>query len=310
MQETVIRAIELIQAGHLEVGLALLRMAVHREPGLIVAWKWLAACSPDPLEALEAARHIYRLDPHDAWVQQAWPILAERAAQAAVPLPSPSRPQKRIVIPLVLVVLLLLSLVGPLLIASRLWGSTWLTAQGQAALEPPPPGDVPVIVNTSESYYTFEASNMFAIQRALATLGPQPDPFGERAIAMTTYNLRVDSRTTRRGNTCELASPAVYLDLSYIYPQWVPSGSPSPALYDEWDRFIQHVRQHEENHGQIALGCAYELASGVAAIPSPIACDELQARLSVILHEVEITCESRQAAFDVEQGRTSFPLPH
>jgi predicted secreted Zn-dependent protease len=284
-------------------------MAVHREPGLAVAWKWLAYCSPDPLEALEAARRVYQLNPADEWVHQAWPVLAQRAAQAEIPPSPPPRQRRRAVWPLALVALLLLSLVGPLLIASQLWSSTWLTAEGQAALEPPPDEAVPVIVNTSVSYYTFEASNVLGIQQALATLGPRPDPFGERAIAMTTYNLRVDSRTIQRGNLCELASPSVYLNLSYIYPQWVPSGSPSEALYNEWDRFIQHVRQHEERHGQIALGCAQELAGGVAAIPASITCDELQARLSVLLHEVEVTCESRQAAFDVEQGRTSFPLP-
>lgn len=314
MYETVMRAIELIQAGHLEVGLALLRMAVHREPGLAVAWKWLAYCSPDPREALEAARRVYQLNPADEWVQQAWPILAQRAVQAEIPPSAQPSRRRRAVWPLALVALLLLSLVGPLLIASRLWNSTWLTAEGQAALEPPSQYTLneaaPVVVNTSVGYYSFEASNAAGIQQALAALGPQPDPpFGERAIAMTTYNLRVDTRTARTGNTCTLASPTVYLDLSYIYPQWVPSGSPSPDLYDEWDRFIQHVRQHEEQHGQIALGCAQELAGGVAAIPSPLPCDELQARLSVILHEVEITCESRQAAFDIEQGRTSFPLP-
>lgn len=319
MQEHIFRAIDLAQGGHTGEALMLLRAVLRRDPRQIAAWKWLGYLTPDPQEALAAARRALALDPSDGWALQSLAALEERARESAAP-PAAAPPARRQAGPSALVLstaILLVALIAAVpLLRMRLASQPLavilppVSAPLQVApLEPSAEASGHVVTTSTVDTYTFEAGSLAEMQRALYRQGPHLEGSDEPAIAITSYRMRIDWEAHQTLHSCELLDTTVFLDLSFLYPQWIPVGSPQPALYDEWDRFMAHVVAHEEHHGAIALGCAESLAAQIEALGAAGTCDELQSNLNALIDQVYAACEQQQAAFDATEGHISFPLP-
>jgi predicted secreted Zn-dependent protease len=185
-----------------------------------------------------------------------------------------------------------------------------------AAPTDPPPTDiptlssVPIIYNPQTTYYIFDAETIPQIQDAIFAYGPgETGADGTHAIATTTYEMSIAWKTIESNQVCNLTESSITLNLTYLYPQWNPVGSPTPDVYGEWDRFIAHVVEHEEHHASIAYGCAEELAGQVAALEISGPCQPVIDQLNALADQMYQTCDQRQIAFDDVEGQTSFPLP-
>jgi predicted secreted Zn-dependent protease len=334
MRESIIRAIELANSGRREEAITLLRSLVRQNPYEIAAWKWLAYYTPDPQEAVQAAAKVLEFQPDDNWARLALPNLQQRQQQAiSHPAQPQVRPRKRrssaptallaaLIIMLVAVIgLLVLLWVGlgsfpglrdlssPLLLAGTQESPT--TSSGIVNEPQPTPYLEPsagIQTTTSTTYYSFEASTVQGIQRALYSQGPLVSG-DDHGIALTSYTLWVNWEFLESTQTCALTQASVNLDIEYTYPQWMPTGSPNPRVYEEWDRFMQHVIAHEEQHAAIAMQCAQELTSLIEGIDSGAACGDLESRLNALIDSVYADCEQQQTAFDAAEGFTEFPLP-
>ncbi len=354
MREHTLRAIRLAEAGQTDEALRLLRIIVQRDPTEGPAWKWLAYLTPDPREALIAARRAFQLEPGDTWVREVLPALEARALSASGPAPyasprraRPARRQQRtggcafLGFTLGTATLLLVTLAAALLLMWRQF--TGVPAQESAIVPPgesvlanpplemgagiaqeapvepvlpPEPGSptltaalVPEVrVTTATETYTFQAGTVSEIQEALYSQGPTLDS-GENSIAMTNYQMGVEWQAVQSLTACGLAEAVVHLDITYVYPEWQPTGSPPEALFAEWERFMAHVTAHEQRHGEIAQDCAHVLANRLAAIGPQPSCEALNARINAAIDEMYGVCEAQQAEYDAAEGRTSFPLP-
>jgi predicted secreted Zn-dependent protease len=189
------------------------------------------------------------------------------------------------------------------------------TGSDAVPTDPPPTeiptlSGVPITYNPQTTYYTFEAETIPQIQDALFLYGPSDmNSEGLHAIATTTYNLGISWKTVEMNRSCSLTESTITLDLTYLYPQWNPVDSPSQDVYDEWDRFLAHVIDHEEHHADIAYGCAEELAGQVAALQISGPCQGVVDQLNALADQMYTTCDQRQIAFDDVEGQTTFPLP-
>lgn len=319
--DTIIRqAVTLANAGRRDEAARLLREVTRRDPDRLSAWRWLAYCTDDRQEALRAIQVVLNYEPHDAWARAAWADLGAQigwqAAQAAEAEPVPRA--RTGVLPLWVTVIGILLVGMSVLIGTAL--RAWMTiselsgsgsfslvterATPYPSVEPAPQ----VIVNESTEYYTFQAWDVASIQRHLYRDGPLITN-GRHSIAVTTYQISTSWDLVPGIDSCRIGDSTVQLDLTYTYPDWEPTGSPSPALYDEWDRFIQHVIAHEQNHGRIALTCANEIAAEIGGAGPLPTCDDLETEVNGLVNRVYAECEARQQAFDDVEGETSFPLP-
>jgi predicted secreted Zn-dependent protease len=335
MRESIIRAIELANSGRREEAIELLRALVRQNPYEIAAWKWLAYYTPNPQEAVQAASKVLEYHPDDTWARQALPNLQQRQARQAVAHPAQPQVQprkRRASAPTALLAALIVLLAAVIVLLVLLWigldsfpGLRELSAPIQLVgteeaspaasgivNEPEPTRFIEpaagVETTTATTYYSFEAGTVQGIQRALYAQGP-PVGGSDRGIALTSYTLWVNWEFLESSQACTLTGATVHLDIEYTYPQWVPTGSPNPRVYDEWDRFIQHVVEHEEHHAAIAMGCAQELATLIEAVGDEAVCADLESRLNGLIDTVYANCEGQQAAFDAVEGVTEFPLP-
>ncbi len=320
----ILQAVDLARIGQREEALRLLRTIVRHDPGQIVAWKWLSYLSPDPREALAAARQVLRLNPSDEWAQQSLPALIEKARRAQAVRAAPRR-RRSFALPVALMLILLLIWAG----VAGLWAmgrpssaavpassavatySSALSAllTSEAPLEPADEGAQRVVTTITIKTYRFEAGSLPAMMQALYTLGPKLETGSDPAIAATSYSMEVDWEAAEAPHECRLDRATVRLNITYTYPQWIPTGSPQPALYEEWERFLTYVVAHEEHHGAIALECAYELADQTEALGAFSTCADLQSAINDLIKSAYAACEVRQDAFDEAEGKVSFPLP-
>jgi len=170
--------------------------------------------------------------------------------------------------------------------------------------------DVPILYDPQTTYYTFEAETIPQIQDALLLYGPgDVGAEDSHAIATTTYDMGITWKTVEIGGACRLIEASITLNLIYLYPQWNPAGSPTQEVYDEWDRFMAHIVDHEEHHADIAYGCAEELAEMVVSADISGPCRSVGAQMNALAGQMYQSCDQQQMAFDAVEGHTTFPLP-
>jgi predicted secreted Zn-dependent protease len=177
-------------------------------------------------------------------------------------------------------------------------------ASGQSAL-----GFVPDVEVTNHiTNYSFTASTEDEIRYQLYNNGPRLDDAGMSAIAMASYRIWAEWSAYQTG-TCDVNDATVYLDIEYTYPDWqAPSDAPA-YLTAEWLAFIEHVTDHEQQHGAIAQECAHEVARQMAQAGTFATCNEMGDTFDVVIQQVYELCDAQQAAFDQVEGHTTFPLP-
>lgn len=331
MSESVYRAIELANSGHLYDALDILRDVTAADASQSTAWKWLAYLTIDPREAIYAARHVEQIDPNDPWLEQALPALTHQR------LPRRSgrvRSVLNVAVGVVLFTLILVTAVQWLGILPRT-GIAHIVSdqdpislpsdarsgradqQAAGAQQPAPAdaapasstSDLSINVDTSDStsYYSFSASTEDEIRQALYNDGPQLED-SSQAIAVTSYQMWVEWQGRQTVTGCQLTAGTVHLNVDYMLPRWVPDGAADAALYDEWDRFSEHVVSHEQRHAELAGQCASRLAEHLQAGGEQASCGDLEQWINEMVTEVYGYCEQIQTDFDAVNGRASFPL--
>jgi predicted secreted Zn-dependent protease len=257
-------------------------------------------------------------NPGDPWAVEALPVLREKvglppAGSAAAP--APKRKKRRRVSPMLMIAVMLLLVIGGSSILWRMATSPTSVQdlqdiRGLTLREPTPAStDARVVTNFSTQYYQFKASTADEIQDGLFTHGPAANPgVGPHPIASTAYVFQVDSSSVETIRSCTLADATVSLDIVYTYPDWVPSGSPDPHLYNQWSTFYARVVEHEETHARIAIECAETLADRMDALGTYPTCTELELAYNDAMDRTFDECETRQADFDAVDGLINFPL--
>ncbi len=315
MQDPIDYAIALANAGRRGEASIVLRKALSINPRAINGWKWLAYCTNNPREALEAVYRVERLDPDDPWV---WEAIPQYEALAGV---KPSRRHRSrqephpasargVISAIAFAVAALILAAAALFVVLRT--DTVVTLRSlvapvnSAALDAAPRLETTVTTET----YDFTASTQSEIQEKLFTSGPQPvEGQGGHSIAVTNYQLWVTWKTVQSVTGCSIGDVTVHLDLHYTYPRWITMGQPSDDLLSEWHRFSEHVIAHEEHHGEIARACANELLGAMVTFDPGPTCTDAQSQLDAVVNDLYVRCENQQQTYDLQQGRTTFPLP-
>lgn len=103
------------------------------------------------------------------------------------------------------------------------------------------------------------------------------------------------------GDDCEPTRVDVSLDLRVTLPRLRNPDALSPELQAEWRRFVRALREHETKHKQIAIDCAKQVSTALAAIGS-VRCDRLAEAMQSATEEVTSTCHVRNADYDLRTG--------
>lgn len=75
--------------------------------------------------------------------------------------------------------------------------------------------------------------------------------------------------STMRARGCTPTGVSVNLELAVRYPAWVDSARASPAMLEEWRRYLAALKEHEANHAAIAIKGANRLARELRNLVAP-----------------------------------------
>jgi predicted secreted Zn-dependent protease len=147
--------------------------------------------------------------------------------------------------------------------------------------------------NSSYNYFRIQGHSAVEIYKSL--LKHAKGPAGHDAYATTTIQVFQKSRFSS-GASCKLDQ----IELQAIFKISLPklNSSPStPSVARSWQNFAGTLRNHEEHHRSLWMGCVGKLEAQVRNLQAS-SCDSLKVKLKQSWKKIERLCMAENNAFD------------
>ncbi|MGB7335129.1 MAG: DUF922 domain-containing protein [Salaquimonas sp.] len=121
------------------------------------------------------------------------------------------------------------------------------------------------------------------------------------AIAATRYNFDYsEPKIVVKNGRCVVDKVDITLNVEYIYPKWVNSGSASREMRNHWMAFYKELKRHELQHGKIAQEGAKALEKEIKTMKghTRLGCKDMGAFAGYKLNRVIRKTRSQQKLFD------------
>jgi predicted secreted Zn-dependent protease len=156
------------------------------------------------------------------------------------------------------------------------------------------------IQKTKYKFYNISGDTAAEIYGAMIKRGP--DVNGLNAYASTLANSSQSGRLIQ-GKDCRIDSYQFKIDFTINLPKLKNENALKGATKARWNQFEGFLKQHEEQHKIIWLGCAKELESQVKAIRTTD-CQKADKEASRLWDRMRKSCQKKHDAFDkAEQSR-------
>lgn len=141
-----------------------------------------------------------------------------------------------------------------------------LLASAQVGAEP--------LVRHGTSYYYIDGPSATVLAGQLDQSGPVAAD-GRRYAGRTKWQAQWQFNREQKGVTCTLTQVRVVVGISQTLPKWRGEDKGAEALKSAWNRFMQALERHEDEHKQIALKAAREIEAALAATKPASNCEAL-----------------------------------
>ena len=169
----------------------------------------------------------------------------------------------------------------------------------------PADGSGQIVETRAEEFFQVSGTNADEINQSIIDNGPKGT--GQDAIAQIQYQIGLQYAFQESQAACTPLQAVGLLDLTFLYPDYVPSVVVPSEILAQWDTFFLRVVEHEETHAQIARECTQALLVSYYELGVFQTCSELEQSIEIIQDDNDAACEARQLAFDEEQGGDNFP---
>jgi predicted secreted Zn-dependent protease len=153
--------------------------------------------------------------------------------------------------------------------------------------------------NTAYEYYTVAGRSAAELHNNMIRRGPHLS--GKNAYALTTMKSAQTGKLVQ-GKTCRASDYNVNMSFRMRLPRLRPGVKLSGAERGRWNAFAAFVRNHEETHRAIWLGCANEMERRVRTI-SAKSCGAWEAAEKKIVASIVFSCNAKHQAFDSAEQR-------
>jgi predicted secreted Zn-dependent protease len=158
---------------------------------------------------------------------------------------------------------------------------------------------------TQYTYYSISGASPGSIYSSLISRGPRVG--GVKAYASTTA-ISSQAGQMQPGKQCQIKNYKFKIDFTIKLPKLANEGTLKGATKREWRNFASFLKQHEETHRSIWLGCAQALEANVKALRAKT-CHEVDARATALWDQMKANCAKKQVAFDAQQQRALLKQP-
>jgi predicted secreted Zn-dependent protease len=159
-----------------------------------------------------------------------------------------------------------------------------------------------VILRTdSSNRYRVYGTSTSAIWSQIKRCSPVRD--GGVFAADTSYQLSYVYRyAAGSGGLCRVASAAVSMHVSQIFPAWSPASGTSSATTDAWHRFISGLHKHENGHVSIDTSYAHKIYDAMLSAQPASSCNNLKSNVDAAVHHMQAQLTAANDAYDASTG--------
>jgi predicted secreted Zn-dependent protease len=173
-----------------------------------------------------------------------------------------------------------------------------LTACAGATLAKP-------VEKTKYTYYTINGITAHDIYRAMQRRGPKVN--GAKAYASTAATA-VQNGNLLQGSSCKIVDYRIKLDFVIKLPRIGNEKILPTADRSHWRQFSAFLKQHEETHRRIWLGCAADVERQVKAIKTK-SCQDASRRAAQLWEKMRASCSKKHEAFDAAEQKRLMTHP-
>jgi predicted secreted Zn-dependent protease len=173
-----------------------------------------------------------------------------------------------------------------------------LMACGDAAFAKP-------VERTKYTYYTISGVTAHEVYRAMQRRGPKVN--GAKAYASTSATA-VQNGKLLQGSSCRIVDYRIKLDFVIKLPRIGNEKILPTADRSHWRQFSAFLKQHEETHRRIWLGCAADVERQVKAIKTR-SCQDASRRAAKLWEKMRASCGKKHEAFDAAEQKRLMTHP-
>lgn len=148
-----------------------------------------------------------------------------------------------------------------------------------------------------DASYTVDGESLSAVWQEISYKAPQVLRNGSWQ-AETRIRYRWDVQYVAVGTGCVAKRPMVDVAVTIVLPEWRAARLAAPATQAAWQLYRERLREHEEQHRNIALETANALDSLLRNAPRSLSCDGLSARLDAAADRILAEERRRQNHYD------------
>jgi predicted secreted Zn-dependent protease len=149
-----------------------------------------------------------------------------------------------------------------------------------------------------EKTYTVSGNSGAELYAAIGEHGPKVGGLPLGAIAHTSFKLTWTRKYEPRDGGCVIAVNRPKLIITYVLPKL--AGKPPQSVRQEWETFIEGVRDHEKVHGRMIVEMVKEIEaiSVGMSVPNDPDCKAIRQELTRRLAEISQNQRRRSRDFD------------
>ena len=147
--------------------------------------------------------------------------------------------------------------------------------------------------------YAVEGNSANILMNAMEAKGP-----GE-FWALTSWHINWRYNYNNGGGNCRMTSLEVELDLEITMPYWPGYYQSSACMQRNWDRMLDRLASHEENHAQLARRFAAEMYRALGDF-SQASCNGFEQGANQLGHDYLNRLDQINQAYDKETSHGLF----
>jgi predicted secreted Zn-dependent protease len=153
--------------------------------------------------------------------------------------------------------------------------------------------------STKYVYYKVSGDSAAGVYVSMLKRGPHVG--GAKAYAATSAESSQRGKLELR-NSCRITDYQYSIDFTIRLPKLTDERSLTPAARARWQQFSGFLRQHEETHRAIWMGCAQEIEAKVKALRGR-SCEEVDKKAQAIRDAIQQACNRKHMAFDAAEQK-------
>lgn len=159
--------------------------------------------------------------------------------------------------------------------------------------------------NLTITYYDVQGGNLQELRASLNARGPVGKD-GARHHGHVDWHVGWNYDYAPRGVGCRIGNLRVDVKATMLLPRWTGVDTAPASLQEEWERYSQALRVHEDGHAAHADQAAEEIQRRFAAVGGGMRCTQLGEELNRIGQAVLDDYAARDKQYDetTEHGAT------